>query len=180
MRRVLVALAACLSMLLVGAVGIAQAGEPEDSTVPPAFSPPTTLPVTDTASAETFLEGYVSERANLRQLLNVRRSRIRVLDVNATCLQHPVTLTRFGCAFTLRALVIQRRHHWRNWSHGGPMVTPSSRRGGHKGHRVRIRTFGCLGIARIDAVDAAAPTVQIPLSDCQRIRNRDLVAVEPV
>jgi len=179
MRRALVALAACLSMLLVGAVGIAQAGEPEDSTVPPAFVPPTPSPVTDTDSAEAFLENYVSERPNLRQLLNVRRARIRVLDVNATCLQHPVTLTRFGCAFTLRALVIQRRNHWRHWSHGGPVATPSSKRGGHRS-RVRIRAFGCLGLARIDALPSATPTVTIPLSDCVRQTRRDIETVEPV
>lgn len=180
MRKVLMVAAIAASSLLMGG-GVAQASEPEDATVPPAFSPPAPAPVTDEASAEAFLENYVSERANIRRLLNVRRSRIRVLSVEARCLQHPVTLTRYGCGFRLRALVIQRRHHWRNWSHGhddAAVARKSS--GGHHSHRVRIRAFGCLGIARIDAPPAVTPTVAIPLSDCVRIPRRDLVAPEPV
>lgn len=173
MRRTLALGAACLSMLLIGATGAQAADDP----VPPAFSPPAPAPVTDVASAESFLEGYASD--NARRFLRVNRSRVRVLDVEARCLQHPVTLTRYGCAFTLRALVIQRRHNWRNWEHGH-----SARKSGHgqpqPRHRVRIRTFGCLGIARIDAPPAATPTVRIPLVDCQRVPRRDLVAPEPV
>jgi len=173
MKRVIVALLVVLSALLVGVSG-AQA---QDDPVPPAFSPPAPAPVTDVASAEAFLEGYATD--NARRFLRINRSRVRVLDVNASCLQHPVTLTRFGCAFTLRALVIQRHNHWRNWSHSS-----SHRKGGKPSHkprpRVRIRTFGCLGIARIDAVDAAAPTVQVPLVDCQRVPRRDIEAPEPV
>lgn len=171
MHRTLALVACAFAMLLVGSVGVAQASDPADDTVPPAFVPPTPTPVTDVDSAEAFLEGYASD--NARRFLGVRRSRIRVLDVNATCLQHPVTLTRFGCAFTLRALVIQRRHNWRNWANASKARTSGNRR------RVRIRRFGCLGIARIDALPDVTPTVAVPLVDCQRI-PRDLVTVEPV
>jgi len=164
-----------LSLSLVGAVGTAQAQE--DDPVPPAFAPPAPAPVTDADSAALFLEGYVAD--NARRFLRTDRRRVRVIDVNATCLQHPVTLTRYGCAFTLRALVIQRRHNWRNWGHGSKART-SGKRGEKPRHRVRIRTFGCLGIARIDAPAAGTPTVRIPLADCVRVPRRDLVAPEPV
>ena len=173
MRRALVAAVAVLS---IGAFG-ATSAQAADDPVPPAFSPPAPAPVTDTASAEAFLEGYAAD--NARRFLRVHRSRVRVIDVNAACLQHPVTLTRFGCAFTLRALVIQRRHNWRNWSHGHSSKARSSGRKPQR-RRVRIRTFGCLGIARIDALPAATPTVQIPLVDCVRVPRRDLEAPEPV
>ena len=168
MRRALVAAVFCLSMLLMGAVS-AQAAP-----VPPAFSPPAPAPVTDEASAEAFLEGYASDQA--RRFLRVNRSRVRVLDVTARCLQHPVTLTRFGCAVRLRALVIQRRHNWRNWSHSSKARSS----GREPQRRVRVRAFGCLGIARIDAPVGAAPTVAVPLADCQRIPREDLEVPEPV
>ena len=173
MRRVLVLVAAAVSMLLVGLAGSAQAGEP----VPPAFSPPAPGPVVDEASAETFLEAYASDQA--RRFLRTHRSRVRVLDVEARCLRHPVTLTRYGCAVRLRALVIQRRHNWRNWSHGDK-AAPARKSGKPQPRRVRIRAFGCLGIARIDAPGRRDPTVPVPLADCQRIRSRDLVVPEPV
>ena len=94
--------------------------------------------------------------------------------MNAACLQHPVTLTRFGCVFTLRALVIQRRHGW--WGHKA-----RSAGGKHKPRpRFRIRTYGCLGLARIDGGPGVTPTVTVPLVDCQRVPRGDFTAPEPV
>lgn len=174
MRRTLLVALCALAALLIGSVS-AQAAEPE-TVVPPAFVPPAPAPVTDEASAEAFLNGYASEQA--RRFLRTPRSRVRVLNVESRCLQHPVTLTRYGCAVRLRALVIQRRHRWHNWSHGSKASKSSKR--GHRRNRVRIRAFGCLGIARIDAVDAANPTVVIPLADCQRIQREDIETPEPV
>lgn len=174
MRRTLALGAACLSMLLVGSVGIAQAQD--DPPVPPAFVPPAPAPVVDEASAEAFIDGYASDAAE--RFLGTRRSRVRVLNVESSCLQHPVTLTRYGCVVRLRALVIQKRNHWRNWSHSSKARSSSKR--GHHGHRVRIRAYGCLGIARIDAIDPLDPQVRVPLADCQRIQREDIETPEPV
>ena len=172
MRKVLMVAAVAASALLMG-VGTAQA---QDPVVPPAFVPPAPAPVVDEASAETFLEGYASDQAE--DFLRTRRSRVRILNVEARCLQHPVTLTRYGCAVRLRALVIQKRHHWRNWSHGDNKAKSSGRRSNRP--RVRIRAYGCLGIARIDAINPLDPQVRVPLADCQRIRSRDLEVPTPV
>lgn len=175
MRRVLMVAAVAASAMLMG-VGSAQAADP---VVPPAFAPPAPAPVTDEASAEAFLDGYASDQAE--RFLRTRRSRVRVINVESRCLQHPVTLTRYGCVVRLRALVIQRRHHWRDWSHGhSSHASKSSKRRGHDRPRVRIRAYGCLGIARIDAINPLDPDVRVPLADCQRIQRDDIETPEPV
>lgn len=172
MRRVSVLVAAVLSMLLVGAVGIAQA---QDDPVPPEFAPPAVAPVTDVPSAEAFSDAYVAR--NARRFLRTDRRRVRVIDVQSACLQSPIVETRFGCVFTLRALVIQRRHHWRDWSHSS-----KARTSGHKPkprHRVRIRTYGCLGFLRIDGGPVVTPSAQVINVECARLPRRDLEAPEP-
>ena len=110
MRRFIVAAVAASSLLLVGAGPALAQDPPAAEQVPPAFAPPVVTEVTDVASAEAFIEGYADDNAG--RFLRENPRRVRVLDVNAACLQHPVTLTRFGCVFTLRALTIQRRHGW--------------------------------------------------------------------
>jgi hypothetical protein len=180
MKRVILALLAVLSMSLIGAVGVAQAGEP-DTTVPPAFVPPTPAPVTDNDTAAAFAKLYVAR--NARSLLrqggagNFDRRRIRVISEDAACLQSPILATRWGCVFTLRALVIQRRHHWRNWSHEAKLARVSG--GRHDGHRVRIRNYGCLGFLRINGGPTVTPTAEVVNVECARVPRGDMVAPEP-
>ena len=175
MRKVLMVAAVAASSLLMG-VGSAQAGEPA---VPPAFSPPAPAPVTNVATAETFAKGYAAD--NAARFIGVNRGRTRVIDANARCLQSPVVDTRFGCVFTLRALVIQRRHNWRDWSHGHSSRARTS--GGDRDHgrrRVRIRNYGCLGFLRINGGPTATPSAQVINVECARVPRGDLVAPEPV
>ena len=75
---------------------------------PPAeFAPPAPAPVVDTTSAGAFAK--LLRRAQLRSPHRDRRERVRVLDVESTCLQAPFLETRYGCVFTLRAAIISRR-----------------------------------------------------------------------
>ena len=114
MRRALL-LAALMAVSLFALGGVAQAQDPPapDQTLPPSFVPPAPAPVTDVDSAEAFATGY-AER-NAWRFLRQSPRRVRVIDANAACLEHPVVALRFGCVFTVRALVIQRRHGW--WGH---------------------------------------------------------------
>ena len=169
----LVAVASCL-----GLTGVAQAGDPEP-VVPPASVPPTPGPVTDDASAETFAKAYAARNAG--RFLRSDRRRVRVLDVNAACLQSPVVATRFGCVFTLRALVILRRSRGWDGRDKHPVAAPASRRGGDHGHRrFRIRNYGCLGFLRINGGPAVTPTAQVINVECGRVPRDDIVAPEPV
>ena len=104
-----------------------------------------------------------------------------MLDVNAACLQHPVVATRFGCVFTLRALVIRRNRGWDGWDHHGHEdAQPASKRGGKpRRPRFRIRTVGCLGALRINGGPGVTPTATVPFIDCVRVRNGDYEAPEP-
>jgi hypothetical protein len=186
MRRVLVVAAIAASSLLLGG-GVAQAQDPPaDDPVPPAFAPPAPAPVVDTDSAEAFTLDYVSDngRALLREggVRGLRdRRAVRVVDAQAACLQSPIVDTRFGCVFTLRALVISNRHHgWDGWGHS---AHKSSKRG-HKGdkHRrhFRIRNYGCLGFLRIDGGPTATPTADVVQVECARVPRGDIEAPEPV
>ena len=114
MRRVLLLVAvAAVSMLAFG--GVAQAQDPPapDQTLPPTFQPPGPAPVTDVASAEAFATSYATR--NAWRFLRESPRRVRVVDAAARCLAHPVVADRYGCVFTLRALVIQRRHGWHGY-----------------------------------------------------------------
>lgn len=177
MRRVLVGVAVAASSLLMFG-GVAQAGEPPtEPTVPPAFVPPTPAPVVDTDTAADFAKDYASD--NARRFLNQRRNRVRVIDADASCLQSPFVATRFGCVFTLRALVINRQRGWDGWGHAS-----KASRHGHKSHkrhqRFRIRNFGCLGAVTIDGGPTVEPSAQLRFVECGRVPRDDIEAPEPV
>ena len=117
MRRVLIGVAVAASSLLMFG-GVAQAGDPPaEPTVPPAFAPPAPAPVVDNDSAADFAKDYADDNAD--RFLRQRHRRVRVIDADAACLTSPVVATRFGCVFTLRALVINRDRGWDGWGHGG-------------------------------------------------------------
>ena len=178
MKRVLVALACLLSLSLFGLVGSAQAQI--DPTVPPAFAPPSPAPVTDTDSAAAFTEQYATDNAG--DFIGVRRhARVRVIDANAACLQSPVLDTRFGCVFTLKALVIQRRHGWWGNGHEARKARKSGHDQGGQKHRrhFRVRLYGCLGSLRVNGGPTATPTADNVNVECARIRRGDLEVVAP-
>ena len=171
-RTLLLAALAALSLFALG--GVAQAQEPEEKEVPPAFAPPAPAPVIDVASAEAFASGFVAR--NAWRFLREHPRRVRVLDVAVRCLQHPIIATRFGCVFTLRALTINRRHGW--WGHSAKY---NKRGHGRKDRRprFRIRQFGCLGALRITGGPAATPTADVPFVECARVPRGDFTAPEP-
>ena len=180
MRRVLIA-AAVSAVSLFASAGIAQAGEPP---VPPAFAPPAPAPVTDVTSAEAFAKLYVAR--NARDLLTeggirgIRHRRfVRAIDVNSACLQSPILATRFGCVFTLRALVINRRNGWDGWGHG-PKGHSSKRGHTPPRPRFRIRNYGCLGFLRVNGGPTATPTAEVVAVECARVPRGDITAPEPV
>ena len=167
-RALLMAALAAISVLALG--GVAQAQDPPapDQTLPPSFAPPAPAPVTDVASAEAFATGYASR--NAWRFLRQSPRRVRVIDAAARCLEHPVIAARFGCVFTLRALVIERRHGWRGYhSKSGPPKRSRS--------RVRIRRFGCLGALTV--VGGAAPQGIVRFVECARVPRGDFTAPEP-
>jgi len=172
MRRVLL-----IAVLAVGALALPSAAQATDPPVPPAFAPPVVAPVVDVPTAEAFAKAYATE--NARSFLRERRrNRVRVIDAASRCLQSPVLATRFGCVFTLRALVIQRRNGWDNWGHGSKL---KSRRGHHRPRpRFRIRNFGCLGFLRVNGGPAVTPTGELVAVECARVPRGDIVAPEPV
>lgn len=172
-------------LLCLGAFAVPSAALADDPPgVPPAFAPPVVAPVVDVPSANAFAENYASD--NARRFLNQDRRRVRVINTDASCLQSPVLATRFGCVFTLRALVINRIRGWDNWGHGDAR-SASSR--GHKNrrhdrerhHRFRVRSFGCLGFLRINGGPAVTPTAQLINVECARIprEDRDVDEVTP-
>ena len=171
MRRVLtLAVLAAISLFAFG--GVAQAQPPEETTTPPEFAPPGPGPVTDTNSAAAFAERYAARNAG--RFLRVSPRRVRVVDANAVCLQHPVILTRFGCVFTLRALVIQRRRGWHGYPHASKTGNPPEHR------RNRIRRYGCLGALTINGGPAVTPVASVRFIDCVRVPRGDYTAPEPV
>ena len=172
MRKVLVAAIAASSMLLVP--GSALAGQD-----PPAeFAPPAAAPVVDVASAEAFAKRYVAQTADRR--LRSDRRRVRVLNVDARCLQSPLVETRFGCVFTLRALVIQRRGGW-DWGHKGGHARSAGRGDDDRrgGRRYRVRQFGCLGALTINGGPTVTPSAQVRFAECARIPRGDTEVVAP-
>ena len=177
MRSFLAVAATAASMLLIGGAGTALAQDPVEPVVPPAFVPPAPTPVTDTATAAAFTERYAAR--NAWRFLRQNPRRVRVVDTNAACLAHPVIADRYGCVFTLRALVIERRHRgWDGWDHDKPVATPSSRRGGHGHKRFRIKTYACLGLATV--IGGTNPQGITRFVECARVPRGDLVAPEPV
>jgi len=168
----------CLGLLAIP--GSALADDPPG--VPPAFAPPVVAPVVDVPSANAFAENYASD--NARRFLNQDRRRVRVIDTNASCLQSPVLDTRFGCVFTLKALVIQRNRGWDNWGHGDARSASSRSRHNGRRHdrehhqRFRVRQFGCLGFLRIDGGPAVTPHATLVNVECARIPRGDLTVDE--
>jgi hypothetical protein len=174
MRRALIVAAVAATSLLAPGAAMAQDTE---SIVPPEFSPPAPAPVVDVASAEAFAERYAARNAG--RFLDQNRRRVRVFDVEARCLEHPVVADRFGCVFTLRAAVILRRSRgWWGWD-GHDKAEPARAAGGNRGRRFRIRNYGCLGLLRIQGGPTVEPTVQVPLIDCVRVPRGDYDAPEP-
>lgn len=183
MRRVLIVAAVAASSLLIGG-GVAQAQTPPDGDLPPAFAPPVVAPVVDVDSAADFAENFATDNAG--DFLGENGRRVRVLDANATCLEHPAVADQFGCIFTLQAAVIQRDRHRGHSSrrHHSRHVTRHVR--GHSGHhpqpqprRVRVRFFGCIGALRITGGPTVTPTAEVSFSDCVRIRRSDIMVPEP-
>jgi len=163
-------------MLLMGGAGIAQAGVAPEAPVPPAITPPTPAPVVDTDSAAAFTKAYVAR--NARTFIGVRnRARVRVISDDAACLQSPIVETRFGCVFTLRALVINRSHGWWDYGH----AAKARKSGGHVRHRrhFRVRQYGCLGFLRVDGGPTVTPTADVVNVECARIRRGDREVVAP-
>jgi hypothetical protein len=177
MRRFLLPLL-CLGALAVPAAALGQDDPPADP--PPAeFAPPAPAPVTDNASAGAFAKLYVAQ--HVRDLIGTDRRRIRLLDANAACLQSPVLDTRFGCVFTLRALVIQRRHGW-DWSNSSRAHSSGQKgrdHGQRHNRRFRARQVGCLGFLRINGGPTVTPTAEVVNVECARIPNQDREVVAP-
>jgi hypothetical protein len=169
-------------LIALAALAVPSAALADDPPVPPAFAPPVVAPVVDVPSANAFAENYASD--NARRFLNVRNRRaVRVIDANAACLQSPIVDTRFGCVFTLRALVISRNRGWDSWGHGDSRSHSRSVSHGKRGHhreRFRVRQFGCLGFLRIDGGPAVTPTAQVINVECARIPRGDRTVEEDV
>ena len=177
MHRVLLATAlAVASLFAMSAVAQAQPPAP-DQTLPPTFVPPAPTPVVDVASAEAAAERYAARNAG--RFLRRDSRRVRTIDVNAACLEHPVIADRFGCVFTLRALAIQRRGGW--WNHNGhDKATPASSKRGEPRRRFRVRTYGCLGALSITGGPTVTPSITLRFVECARVPRGDLTAPEPV
>jgi hypothetical protein len=170
MHRVLLATALVVASLFAVS-GVATAQPPAEKTIPPIFTPPAPAPVVDEASAEAAARRYAARNAG--RFLQRGPRRVRVLDVNARCLEHPIIADRFGCVFTLRALVRRDRRDWgHDWD--GPKAAQN------KFRRVRVRTFGCLGLLRIVGGPTVTPSITVPLVECARAPRGDYEAPEPV
>ena len=181
-RACLTAAITAVSLFAFG--GVALADDPPG--VPPAFAPPAVSPVTDVPSANAFAENY-AER-NAARFLGQDRRRVRVTDTNAACLPSPIVDTRWGCVFTLKALVITRNRGWDNWGQGDAR---SASVRGHKGHKhdrnhnrhqehFRVRSFGCLGFLRINGGPSVTPTAELVNVQCARIPREDRTLTEDV
>jgi hypothetical protein len=153
------------------------------STPPAAVQLPSPGPVVDVPSAEAFAKLYVAQ--HVRQLIGVDSRRVRVVADDAACLQSPVVATRFGCVFTLKAVVISRRGGW-DWGHDSRAHSAGNRHG-HDGHdrgrghnrRYRVRSYGCLGGLVINGGPTVTPTATVRFADCARIPNSDSTVVAP-
>ena len=176
MRKVLVAAIAASSMLLLPGSALAQD--------PPAeFAPPAPAPVVDTTSAGAFAKLYVVRNSD--RLTRDRRERVRVLNVESTCLQAPFLETRYGCVFTLRAAIISRRGGW-DWGHDRDHKARVASRGGDdrrgrdrdRNRRFRVRFVGCIGALRVDA--GPPPSATLQAVECRRLQRDDEEVVAPV
>ena len=170
MRRTL-ALAGCaLSMLLVS-------GDPPSLPTPRCLrrSRRPLRPRSSTRLRRAFTEGYASDA---RRFLRSPSPSCPRPDVQAACLQSPGPRHPLRLRVHLRALVIQRRHHWRNWSHG------------HRARPARPAASRIAGIvsasARMAASASCASTAgrRYPLRrgrqrGVPRVPRRDLEAPEP-
>jgi hypothetical protein len=175
-------------LLAIGAFALpatALAGDdPPVTPAPPEFAPaPAPQSVTDVPSANAFVKAYVARQA--AEQLRTQRNRVRVLDVQSSCLQSPLLDTRFGCVFTLRAAVINRRGGWDYWR-GHDRARSASVRGGddrrgnrNRHRRFRVRVIGCLGGLTVNGGPTVTPTVQVRFLECARIAREDSEAVAP-
>lgn len=178
MRKFIVPLIAMAALAVPGATAFA-GDDPPVSPTPPAFVPPTPAPVTDVNSAGAFAKIYVARNAST--FLGQDRRKVIVTDANASCLQSPILDTRFGCVFTIKALVISRNHGW-DWSNTARVA---SKKGGnppkhdrrHHNRHFQVRQFGCLGFLRIDAGPPATATVVSV--ECARVPRGDEDVVAP-
>lgn len=179
MRRVvLFAALAATSLFAFGSVALAQ-DDPPAPPPPPEFAPPTPGPVVDNDSAGAFTKLFVLRNAD--RLSRSPRIRVRVLNVESSCLQSPFLDTRFGCVFTLRALLIQRRHGW-DWGNDSRAHSASQRgdhRRGRHNRRFRVQAIGCLGFLRVDGGPSVTPTAQVVQVECRRIQRDDREVVAP-
>jgi hypothetical protein len=167
-RALLVAALTVASLFALGGTALADHTPPPvvTPTPPPPVVTPTPAPVTDNTTAANFARLYVARNAGT--LLGVNGRRVRVTADDAACLQSPVLATRFGCVFTLRALVIQQRNRY--WVG----ARTASRRGHHPSPTpLRARQFGCLGFLRINGGPTVTPTAEVVNVECARIPRGD-------
>jgi hypothetical protein len=141
---------------------------------------PTTGAVTDIPSANAFTRAFAIR--NAPRFLRADRNRVRVTDVNTTCLRSPVSSGNFGCVFAIQAAVVARNSHRYDWGDLAPArAARAASRGGHD-RRVRVERFGCLG--EIDIVGGASvqPVASVDFLDCARIPNSvtDVPIVTPL
>jgi hypothetical protein len=151
-------------------------GPSQPIATPPAFVP---TPVVTEADANTFARAYIlrnggglagvnlrdNGRDNGRDNWRNNRNRVTVSDVVASCLQHPVVLTRFGCITRFNVSV---RDDGRGYSrahaaktHGrNPVPTPQ-----------RVRSLGCLAALRINGGPSVTPSVSVAFADCVQRRS---------
>jgi hypothetical protein len=142
---------------------------------------PTPLPlpvvnrVVDVPTANAFTRAFAAR--NAARFLRTTRDRVRVTDVNSTCLRSPVSSGNFGCVFALQAAVVARNNHRWDWdtltpariaraaTHSPVPPTPPSPL------RVRIERFGCLGEIDIAGGPTVQPIASVDFLDCARIPN---------
>ena len=168
MRRALtLAVLAAISLFALGGVAQAQTARARPD-VAAGVPPPAPAPVTDVATAEAFAEGYAARNAS--RFLAAPRN-VRTIDAKPRCLAHPVIADRYGCVFTLRALVIQR---------GRLVARPPTPRPARPSASPRSGSarYGCLGALTV--VGGAAPQGIVRFVECSRVPRGDLVAPEPV
>jgi hypothetical protein len=177
-KSIILPLLAMAALAVPGATAFA-GDDPPVTPVPPAFVPPTPAPVTDVNSAGAFAKIYVARNAST--FLGQDRRKVIVTDVNAACLQSPILDTRFGCVFTIKALVISRNH---GWDRNNAQIARKS--GGkdhgkdrHRNRHFRVRQFGCLGFLRIDGGPSVTPTATVVNVECARVPRGDEDVVAP-
>jgi hypothetical protein len=200
MRRLLVP-AALVAALLVPAAAHA-GGDGDYVPTPPVPTPPVVVPtppapaqpivippapvplrVVDVPSANAFTRAFAIR--NAPRFLRADRNRVRVTDVNTTCLQSPVSSGNFGCVFAIQAAVVVRNSHRYGWGDVAPAraARAASRGGGDKhNRRVRVERFGCLGEIDIAGGPTVQPVASVDFLDCARIPNSvtDVPIVTPL